>query len=206
MKGKLISLIVISFSIGFISCQKENETSLQIQEKEPLLFWKETKRCQNKLPFCYRAYRYQKSDHPLSEEQQEMNIDTKGVMYIFTPISVLRHGPQPELPNNINQESFKVWFDRHVVAGFLLKENFFKADRIFQRDNVWHVWGAKLLYSKCDLNIHLKYIQHPLVFVFLWDIKTHENRNIISKIEFFSLKKFRTSLSIKGFIDEAKDI
>ena len=208
IQPKPLIWVIISI-IGLSGCKKENLTSIKIHEKELLLFWERApKPCQGKLPFCYQAYRFRKNEGLLNQEQQIMNIHIRGAMYIFTPVST------PDEPNKkyrilsekITQESFQNWFKKHVAPGFVREDNFFKADMIFQRDNVWHIRGAKLLYSKCDLNIHLKYKEHPFIFVFLWDVKNLNDRNIIPKIELHSLEKFEASLSIRRFSDETQGI
>ena len=207
-------ILIVSILL-FCSTEQKNSYEIDIKLKKNNILWHEyDKDCSKNFPFCHKEFIFKEkplNDPPkvLSNFSKLINlVNLRGKLYIFTPFKKQNKMEYilPPLPKNIDQEIFKSWFSQHIFP--LILKNPFLAQReeVHYQKNSWSIRGVKLLHTTCVLNIYPKFIEHPFVFVFLWEGLSRPFWSSYKEAENWSINQFSAILSTKEISEDWHNI
>ena len=200
----LILFLIIFWAILGCGFEQRHSSEFRLHPKNTNTLWiKQDALCSKKLPFCQEEFWFREDG--LLEPPKELfgngraGLDQrlKGRLYIFTPFKTPEQAEYilPALPENMNQQTFYLWFAKNILPTVLQNPLFKNKGRVIYGKDFWSIPGIQLLHTKCHLNLYLKTIEYPFVFSFLWEDIPGKKQDFYQKIETWSMKQFTATLS-----------
>ena len=202
--SSLILFLILFGGIFGCGFEQKHSSGFRLHAKNTNGLWiRQDGLCSKKLPFCQEEFWFKEDG--LLEPPKELlgslhaGLDQrlKGRLYIFTPFKTPEQAEYilPALPDNMNQQTFYLWFAKNILPNVLQNPLFKTKERVIYGKDFWSVPGIQLLHTKCHLNLYLKTIEYPFIFSFLWEDIPGKKQDFYQKIENWSMKQFTATLS-----------